>query len=302
MLLNLILSFGSYLLFCFLLFRLSKKANLENAWLAFVPIIQVFLYLKLAKVSGWWFLGLFIPFVNLGIMVWVCIKLAHNFGEKKGFGVLFLLPPISFWAMWKLGNNGDIPPLSADDQESIEEIRHALSGGYNANAIKGEALNLGLSKTKVDFLFSLATKKVEQNSKTKTWLIVVLAILEIPLFLGMIFLMAFSSVAPFLYSFMNDDLNSEISITLNNDEDTVVEEMTGSGSIKAATEIQMPDLEYYEGIDFEVSVDGDLSVSEKETSLGELDIAPSDTELTEIKAKETELKPKDKPSSGIKRK
>lgn len=64
----------------------------EPAWGALVPIYQPFLYCKITWGSGWYFLLLLIPVVNIAFGILTRVKLAKAFGKDGWFalGLVFL--------------------------------------------------------------------------------------------------------------------------------------------------------------------------------------------------------------------
>ena len=71
---------------------IANKTNTANAWLAWIPIANVFLMLSIAKKPMWWFLLFLVPLVNIviGIMVWMVIAEAR--GKPNWWGILTIVP------------------------------------------------------------------------------------------------------------------------------------------------------------------------------------------------------------------
>ena len=96
----------------FALRTLAKRNNIPHAWMAFVPVIQGYLFVKIAKCSGGWFWILFILcgaaievdrqvypwavlWVSLGFIasyfyLWAC--LARSIGRSWFWGLLMMVP------------------------------------------------------------------------------------------------------------------------------------------------------------------------------------------------------------------
>jgi len=101
-----IAAMGVMLLFMFLIFAafyvyfslalqtIAKKTNTENAWLAWIPIINIILMLNIAKKPLWWIILCLIPFVNIviGIIIWMAIAEAR--GKPSWWGILFIVPVV----------------------------------------------------------------------------------------------------------------------------------------------------------------------------------------------------------------
>src|SRR5215475_15067755 len=69
----LVLFVGLYVYMALALQTIANKTNTENAWLAWIPIVNIILMLNIAKKPIWWIILFFIPLVNIvmAIMVWM---------------------------------------------------------------------------------------------------------------------------------------------------------------------------------------------------------------------------------------
>ncbi len=74
--------------------KVFTKAG-EAGWKSLIPIYNVYILFKIAWGSGWKFLWLLVPLVNIVVAIRVMLKLARAFGKGTGFGIgLILLAPI----------------------------------------------------------------------------------------------------------------------------------------------------------------------------------------------------------------
>jgi len=87
-----ILAVICYVYMAVCLMFLAKKTNVANGWWAWVPILNIFLMLKVAGKEWWWILLFFVPLVNMviGIVLWMAI--AERVGKPSWVGVLIILP------------------------------------------------------------------------------------------------------------------------------------------------------------------------------------------------------------------
>ncbi len=71
---------------------IAKKTNTENAWMAWIPIINFILMLNIAKKPIWWIILFFVPLLNIviGILVWMGIAEARN--KPNWWGILMIVP------------------------------------------------------------------------------------------------------------------------------------------------------------------------------------------------------------------
>ncbi len=87
-----VLGLAFYLFFAFCIYKIAKKLDVPAAWLAWIPIAQIWPVVGSAGKPWWWILLLFIPIVGglIAIYLWMCI--AENLGKNKWLGLLMLLP------------------------------------------------------------------------------------------------------------------------------------------------------------------------------------------------------------------
>ena len=79
------------LFFIIAAWKVFAKAG-KPGWGIFIPIYNLYLWVKIAGRSGWWVLLFFIPLVNVVIGIIVAIDVARAFGKSGvwGFFLLFL--------------------------------------------------------------------------------------------------------------------------------------------------------------------------------------------------------------------
>jgi len=79
---------ATFLFEAYAYYSIAKKLGEPNAWLAFIPIANVYLLIKLAGKPVWWLLLLLVPLVNIVIIYVVFYNLIVRLGRP---GWLFLL-------------------------------------------------------------------------------------------------------------------------------------------------------------------------------------------------------------------
>lgn len=75
----------------------------KPGWAAIIPIYNIIVLLQIAGKPVWWIILLFVPVVNLVIVILCYVGVARNFGKGVGFalGLIFLSPiffPILAWS------------------------------------------------------------------------------------------------------------------------------------------------------------------------------------------------------------
>lgn len=71
------------------MWKIFTKAG-EAGWKSLIPFYNNYLLFRIAGRNGWWFLGLFVPFLNIFVTIMLSIDLAKHFGKSTLFGVVGL--------------------------------------------------------------------------------------------------------------------------------------------------------------------------------------------------------------------
>jgi hypothetical protein len=89
-----LVSLGLTVVLIVAVWRIFAKAGLPG-WVSLIPIYNLVKMLQLTGRSGWWILGMFVPFLNFFVAIRLVFDLARAFGRGVGFGFgLLLLSPI----------------------------------------------------------------------------------------------------------------------------------------------------------------------------------------------------------------
>lgn len=84
-----------YVYFALALQTIATKTNMPNAWLAWIPIANIFLMLNVAKKPVWWFILFLIPVVNMVINIIVWMSIAEARGKPNWWGILTIVPAVN---------------------------------------------------------------------------------------------------------------------------------------------------------------------------------------------------------------
>lgn len=88
-----------YFLVCFpLMFIVSR--NYLSGLMAWIPIVQLFLLVRLAQKPIWWVLLLFIPVVNLIIFVALWTNIARSLQKPSWLGIFMIVPGVNLILLW----------------------------------------------------------------------------------------------------------------------------------------------------------------------------------------------------------
>jgi hypothetical protein len=95
------------------LWKVVEKAN-QPGWTGIVPILNLYVLVKISGKEWWWFLLMFVPCVNIVAIIVVSMAVAEQFGKSPGFGIGLALLPFIFYLMLGFGDaeyQGDAPPM-----------------------------------------------------------------------------------------------------------------------------------------------------------------------------------------------
>ena len=94
------------------IWKLFTKAG-QPGWAALIPIYNYVVMFRITDRSGWWTLGMMVPFLNIFVYIRLVFDLAKSFGRGigVGFGLLFLFPIfvliLAFGDAQYVGRDGD---------------------------------------------------------------------------------------------------------------------------------------------------------------------------------------------------
>ena len=75
---------------------IADKTETPNGWLAFIPILNVYLFCKVAGHSGWWTLAiLFVPLLDIVLTIWFWVEIARRRNQSSILGILMIIPIVN---------------------------------------------------------------------------------------------------------------------------------------------------------------------------------------------------------------
>ena len=89
---SLVVCIAFYALFAFSLQVIAKKTNTPMVWFAWIPILNVVLMCKIARKPIWWLVLVFLPLINIIIIVILWMKIAETLSKPGWIGLLMLVP------------------------------------------------------------------------------------------------------------------------------------------------------------------------------------------------------------------
>ena len=73
---------------------IARKTGTQDDWLAWIPIANTYLLIKIAGWSGWWIFALLVPILNIGLVIAWWWLVSEKRGKPGWLGVLMIVPPI----------------------------------------------------------------------------------------------------------------------------------------------------------------------------------------------------------------
>ncbi|MUG94677.1 hypothetical protein F7734_20850 [Scytonema sp. UIC 10036] len=101
---GLIFGLAAYVFTSYCFYKIYEKLGEENAWFAWVPILQYWIMYKAGNQSPYWIIGLFIPFVNLAAAIFLLIafvNIVKKLGKNPWLILLMLIPIVNFVILYQ---------------------------------------------------------------------------------------------------------------------------------------------------------------------------------------------------------
>jgi hypothetical protein len=90
-------SLFGYVFFSFTLMKIGDKAGVQNSWLAWIPVGNLWVMCRAAGKPGWWLILLFVPLVNIVIFFLIIFGIPINLGKSGLLGLLIFVPVIGIF-------------------------------------------------------------------------------------------------------------------------------------------------------------------------------------------------------------
>ena len=84
-----------YAYMAYALQTIARKTNTENGWLAWIPILDLYLMCKIVGKPGWWVILFLIPIVNVIILIILWMRIAEARNKPSWLGILMILPVVN---------------------------------------------------------------------------------------------------------------------------------------------------------------------------------------------------------------
>lgn len=88
-----------YVYFSLCLYLIARKTQTGHAWLAWIPVANIFLMCSIGKIRFWWLLLLLVPPVNIVIMFFMWYKIIRARGKPAWLTALLIVPLVNYVVM-----------------------------------------------------------------------------------------------------------------------------------------------------------------------------------------------------------
>lgn len=90
---------GVYILYCLPFMLIVRKFHLSGL-MAWIPVLQLFLLVRIAGRSFLWFFLLLIPGINVLVIITLCMDMAKRLQKPSFLGLLLIIPPLNLLILW----------------------------------------------------------------------------------------------------------------------------------------------------------------------------------------------------------
>lgn len=102
-----------YIYMAICLMKIAKKTGMDNAWFAWIPILNIILMIQCAQKPLWWIILFFIPLANIVAMIIIWMAVAKNLGKPEWLGILMIVPFANLIVPGYLAFSGNEPVVPA---------------------------------------------------------------------------------------------------------------------------------------------------------------------------------------------
>ena len=89
--------------------KIFIKAD-KSGWSAITPFVNLKVFVEISGLEWWWFLLLFVPYVNLYAFIVITLSIAEVFGKGRFFGIGLMVLPFIFYPILAFGNSVYVGP------------------------------------------------------------------------------------------------------------------------------------------------------------------------------------------------
>jgi hypothetical protein len=118
-----ILWFVAVILIIVAQWKVFEKAG-QPGWASLIPFYNIYIMTKITGKPGYWVLLLFVPIVNLVILIWLINMMSKSFGHDEGFTLGLIFLGLIFWPILGFGNSTYQGPYGNAEKYSAYKKEH----------------------------------------------------------------------------------------------------------------------------------------------------------------------------------
>jgi len=84
-----------YVYYALAFMTIASRTGTENAWMAWVPILNLWLMVQIGEKEAWWIILFFIPVLNLVAAIVVTMAIAERVDKPSWWGILIIVPVVN---------------------------------------------------------------------------------------------------------------------------------------------------------------------------------------------------------------
>jgi hypothetical protein len=85
-------SLAIYIYIAYSVMVIANKTDTPNGWLAWIPIVNLYLMCKIGGKPGWWLILFLVPLVNIIFLILVWMAISEARGKAGWLGILMIIP------------------------------------------------------------------------------------------------------------------------------------------------------------------------------------------------------------------
>lgn len=78
------------------IWKIAGKTGIDAAWMAWIPVLSLYVICKIGRKSGWWFFPCLVPYVGAIVILWLMYQIPVALGVKGPARILAIVPIINF--------------------------------------------------------------------------------------------------------------------------------------------------------------------------------------------------------------
>lgn len=84
-----------YVYISFAIMKIAQKLGVEMAWLAWIPVVNLWILVQCAAKEWWWIILFFIPLANIVAIIVIWMAIAQRRGKPSWLGILMIIPLVN---------------------------------------------------------------------------------------------------------------------------------------------------------------------------------------------------------------